>query len=130
MNSERWQNPIFVTLRSMSSPINSGAGKRKEAYCFTASTCLVRIREGSPKSVASAHQPLAKGDEATHPPSSWETKGSRKLLTPLKRTSVILSSRMVLQEIGITSATQEKRGCGVGLGVDPKKDIRGWTPNP
>ena len=31
--------------RSMSSPINSGSGKR-EAHCFTASTCLVRIREG------------------------------------------------------------------------------------
>ena len=37
--------------------------------------------------VASAHQPLAKGDEATHSRRSWETKGSRKLFAPLKQAS-------------------------------------------
>ena len=43
---------------------------------------------------------------------------------------VILSSRMLSREKDITNATQEKRGCGVGLEVNPKKGIRGWTPNP
>ena len=72
----------------------------------------------------------AKGDEATHSPRSWDTKGSSKLLGPLKRISIILSSRMVSRVIDITSATQEKRGCGVVLAVDLKKRTRGWTPNP
>ena len=107
--------------------MNSGVGKRKEAYCFTASICSVRIREGWPTFVASNHQALAKGDEANHLPRSWETKGSRKPLAPLKRTSIILSSRMVSREKDITSATQEKRGCGVGLEVVPKIGTRGWV---
>ena len=80
--------------------------------------------------MASDHRPRAKGDEATHSPRSWETKGSRKLLAPLKRTSVMLSSRIVSRGKGITSATQEKRGYGVGLVADPKKRTKGWTPNP
>ena len=80
--------------------------------------------------MTSAHRPLAKGDEATHSPRIWETKGSRKLLAPLKCTSVILSSRMVSREKGTTSAAQQKRGYGVGLEVEPKKRTRGWTPNP
>ena len=80
-------------------------------------------------SVASAHRSLATGDEANHSPRSWETKGSRKLLAPLKRTSVILSLRMVSRGKGITSATQEKKGCGVGLEVDSTTRTRGWTPN-
>ena len=42
--------------------------------------------------MASDHRARAKGDEATHSPRSWETKGSRK--APLKRTSVMLSSRI------------------------------------
>ena len=79
--------------------------------------------------MASNQRALAKGDEATHSPRSWETKGSRKLLAPLKRTSVMLSSRIVSRGKGLTSATQEKRGDGVGLAVDPKKRTKGWTPS-
>ena len=51
-------------------------------------------------------QPRAKGDEATHSLRIWETKGSRKLLAPLKRTSVMLSSVRVSRETGITRAIQ------------------------
>ena len=50
-----------------------GAGKRREAYCLTASICLLRMRGGWATSVASAHEPLAKGAEATHSPRSCET---------------------------------------------------------
>ena len=56
--------------------------------------------------MASDHRARAKGDEATHSPRSWETKGSRKLLAPLKRTSVMLSSVRVSREKGITRAIQ------------------------
>ena len=45
MNSERWRNPVLVILRSVRSPIKSGARKTKEAYCFTPSTYFVQIRE-------------------------------------------------------------------------------------
>ena len=79
--------------------------------------------------MASDHRVRAKGDEATHSPRSWETKESRKLLAPLKRTSVMLSSRIVSRGKGITSATQEKRGYGVELAVGTKKRTKGWTPN-
>ena len=58
---------------------------------------------------------LAKGDEATHSPRSWESKGSRKFLAPLKRVSVILSSRRVAREKGITRATQGKKEVGSGV---------------
>ena len=70
-------------------------GKRTEAYCFTSSICLLRMTVSCATSVASYHRALAKGDEANHSPRSWETKGSRKLLAPLKRVSVILSFRRV-----------------------------------
>ena len=53
---------------------------------------------------------LAKGDEPTHSPRSCKTKRSRKLLAPLKRVSVILSSRRVSGEKAITRATQAKKG--------------------
>ena len=56
--------------------------------------------------MASDHRARAKEDEATHSPRSWETKGSRKLLAPLKRTSVMLSSVRVSREKGITRAIQ------------------------
>ena len=39
-------------------------------------------------SVASDHRARAKGDEATHSPRKWETKGFRKLLAPLKRYTI------------------------------------------
>ena len=83
MNSERWLNPVLVTLRSISSPINSDAGNGHEASYFRASTCLVRTREGWPTSMASKPWVLAKGDKATQSPRSWETKRSRKLLARL-----------------------------------------------
>ena len=38
--------------------------------------------------------------------------------------------RVVFIEKGITSATQEKRGCGVGLEVDRKKKTKNWTLDP
>ena len=80
--------------------------------------------------MASAHRARAKGDEATHSPRSWETKVSRKLLAPLKRTSIMVSWRIASRGTGITCATQEKTGYGVGLGVGTKKRTKGWTPNP
>ena len=54
---------------------------------------------------------------------SWETTGSRKLLAPLKRTSVMLSSVRVSREKGITRAIQGNMvvwrggGCGQPEGV-------------
>ena len=63
-------------------------------------------------------------DEATHSPRSWETKGSRKFLAPLKRTSVMLSSVRVSREKGITRAIQgngvEGGGCGHPEGGCPR----------
>ena len=46
MHSDTYRKPSLGTFKSMRRPMRSGAGKRWEAYCFTASTCLVRIREG------------------------------------------------------------------------------------
>ena len=78
--------------------------------------------------MASYHRALAKGDEATHSPRSWESKGSRKLLAPLKRVSVILSSRRVAREKGITRATQEKKEVGSGVsGGGLERDVWGYT---
>ena len=56
--------------------------------------------------MASDYRARAKGDEATHSPRSWETKGSHKFLAPLKRASVMLSSVSVSREKGITRAIQ------------------------
>ena len=56
--------------------------------------------------MASDHRARAKGDEATHSPRSWETKGSRKLLAPLKCTSVMPSLVRVSREKGIKRAIQ------------------------
>ena len=81
----------------------------------TPSICLLRMSGSWATSVASYHRALAKGDEATHSPRSWETKGSRKLLAPVKRMSVILSSRRVSREKGITRATQGKKEVGSGV---------------
>ena len=69
--------------------------------------------------MASTHQASAKGDEATHSPRSPET---RELLAPLKRTSIILISRMVSREKGITnkSYTTEK-WVRSGVGGGPKE---------
>ena len=39
MNCDTARKPPFGTFRSISNPINSDAGKRTEAYCFTASIC-------------------------------------------------------------------------------------------
>ena len=43
--------------------MRSGAGKRREAYCFTASYCLSRIREGYSTFVASDHWAKGLGDQ-------------------------------------------------------------------
>ena len=91
MNSDTCRKPPLGTFKSISNPINSGAGKRTEACCFTASICLLRMSANWATSVASYHRALAKGDEATYSPRSWETKESRKLLAPLKHVSIMLS---------------------------------------
>ena len=83
MNSDTCRKPPLGTFKSITNLINSGAGKRMDAYCFTASICLLRMSGRWATSVVSYHRALAKGDEATHSPRSWETKGSRKLLAPL-----------------------------------------------
>ena len=109
MHFETCRNPPLGTFKSISNPINSGAGKRTEACCFTASSCLLRMTGSWAVSMASYHRALAKGDVATHSPRCWETKGSRKLLAPLNRVSVILSSRRVSLEKGITISTLRKK---------------------
>ena len=68
MNFDACQKPPLGTFKPISSPINSGAGKRTEACCFMASICLLRMRGSGATSVASYHRALAKGDEATHSP--------------------------------------------------------------
>ena len=77
-----------------------------------ASIFLLRTAGSWATLVASYHQALDKGDEASHSPRSRQTKGSRKLLAPLKRVSVILSWRKVSREKCITRATQGKKGVG------------------
>ena len=59
------------------------------------------------------------GRPATNSPRSWETKGSRKLWEPLKRVSVILSSRRVSREKGITRGTQGKKEVGSRVSGSP-----------
>ena len=114
-----WQSRRTLT-RFSTSLQNNTCGRSKDASTEVCPTGIV----------ASDHRARAKGDEATHSPGSWETKGSRKLLAPLKRTSVMLSSRIMSGGKGITSATQGKRVYGVGLAVGTKKRTKGWTPNP
>ena len=112
MNSDGCLKPPLGTFKSISNSINRGAGNRTEAYCFTACICLLRMTGTWATSVACYQRTLAKGDEATHSPRSWEIKGSRKLLAPLKRVSVMLSSRRVSRENGITRGTQGKKEVG------------------
>ena len=64
--------------------------------------------------MASYHWALAKRVEATRSPRSWDTTGSRKLLAPLKRVSVVLSSRRVAWEKGIKRATQGEKEVASG----------------
>ena len=90
-------------------PDQFDAGKRMQAFCFTDFFRLLRMSGSWATSVASYHQALAKGDEATHSPRSCETKGSHKILATVKHVSVILSYRRVSRE-GITRATQPPMG--------------------
>ena len=76
--------------------------------------------------MASYHRALAKGHEATHSPRRCETKESRKLLAPLKRVSVILSSRRVSREKGITRATQGKKEVESRVRGEPERDAWGY----
>ena len=115
LNYDTCRKPPLGTFKSMNNPTDSGAGKRTEAYCFTSSICLVWMSGSCATSGASYHRALAKGDKATHSPRSWETKGSRKLLAPLKRVSVILSWRRVSPEKGITRATPGNNKVGSAL---------------
>ena len=72
--------------------------------------------------MACTHRASANGDEATHSPRSPETNGSRELLAPLKRTSVIVISRMVYQEKGITNKSyRTEKWVGSGVGGGPKE---------
>ena len=109
MNSDTCRKPPL----GIPNLINSGAQKRTEAYCFTPFICLLRMSGSLTTSVASYQRSLAKGDWATHSLGSWESKGSYKLLAPLKHVSVILSSRSVFRDKGITRATE---GEGQGHG--------------
>ena len=69
--------------------------------------------------MASAQRPWAKGEEATHSPRRFETKGLCKLLAPLKHVSVMLSPVSVSREKERTTATQGKTAVGsVGSGED------------
>ena len=59
MNSDTSQKPHLGTFKCISNPIDSGAGKRTEAYCFRASICLLRMTGSWATSVASYHRALA-----------------------------------------------------------------------
>ena len=126
VNSNTCRKPPLGTFKSISNPINSGAGKRTEAHCFTASVCLLRMSGSWATSVASYHRALAKGDEVTHSPRSCETKGSRKLLAALKRVSVTLILRRVSREKGITRATQGTKEFGSRVSGGPERDVWGY----
>ena len=76
---------------------------------------LLVADEGELGNLGGLVPPRPKGDEATHLAKSCETKGSRKLLAPLKRVRVILSSRLVSREKGIIRATQGKKEVGSGV---------------
>ena len=43
MNSDTSRMPPLRAFKSIINPINSGAGKRTEAYCFTGSVCLLQM---------------------------------------------------------------------------------------
>ena len=62
--------------------------------------------------VASTHRASAKGHEATHSPRCPETNRGRELLAPLKRTSIVLISRRLSREKGITN-----KSCTTGKSV-------------
>ena len=74
--------------------------------------------------MASDHRARAKGDEATHPPRSRETKGSRNSLATLKHPSVMLSSVRVSGEKGIAWAIQGNMVVWRGGGM---RATRGWV---
>ena len=115
MNSDACRKPPLGTFKFISNPNQNGCGEQDRGILLQGLYLLV-VDDGSwAASVASYHRGLAKGDEATHSPRSWETKESRKLLAPLKRLRVILSSRRVSQEKGITRATQGKKEVGSRL---------------
>ena len=78
--------------------------------------------------MASDHRARAKGDEATHSPRSRETKGSRKLLAPLKRTSVMLSSVRVSREKGHNKGYTREHGGVEGGGM--RATGRGMSKTP
>ena len=59
MNSDTCQKPPLGTFKSISNPINSGAGNTTEAYCFTASIYLLRMTGSWAILVVSYHQALA-----------------------------------------------------------------------
>ena len=76
MNSNMCVKPSLGTFKSMSSPMSSGATKRRKAYCFTSSICLLRVRVRLAISVVSAKRSRAKGEEATpcwfRPARQWQ----------------------------------------------------------
>ena len=80
MNSDTCRKPHLRPLKSISNAINWGVENKTEAHSLKASSCLLRQTGSLATSVASYHRALAKGDEATHSPRSYETKESRKLL--------------------------------------------------
>ena len=66
MNSDTCRKPPVGTFKSISDPINSGAGKRTEAYCFTARVgCLLAFRRDPPPPVEVGRRPLGGGGGAS-----------------------------------------------------------------
>ena len=55
MNSDTSRKLPLGTFKAISSPINSGAGKRTEKFCFTGSICLLPMTRSWATSVASYH---------------------------------------------------------------------------
>ena len=55
-NSDTCGKPPLGTLKSISNPIDSGAGKRTEAGCFVGSIYLLRMSASWATSVASYHR--------------------------------------------------------------------------
>ena len=82
----------------------SGEEKRREAYCLTASICLLRMKGGGGGvaiSMASDHRARAKWEEATLSPRSCKSRESRNLVASLKCVHVMLSLRILGVEGGV-----------------------------
>ena len=78
MNFNACRKPPLGTFKSISNPINPGTGKRTEAYCFTASICLLRMTGSWATLVASSHRVLGQRGRGHPLTKEFGTKESRK----------------------------------------------------